>query len=123
MQCCVHKKTGTFTHSERITQVSVIKELFKKGKKYAVGGAKLFVLPNCFEQNRIVFTFPRGYGTSVERNHSKRISREAYRSIRSQLQMTHDFLLLIYPGRDTYIERCTQLYILFEKANVLVKKT
>ena len=69
-------RTGTFTRQERVKKYSDIQNLFKKGKRVSVQGAKMFYLPNDTNTNRIAFTLPRGYGNAVERNHSKRLSRE-----------------------------------------------
>lgn len=112
-------KTGNFTRAERVKKVSDIQNLFKKGKRVAVSGAKLFFLPNGLNMNRIAFTFPRGYGNAVERNFSKRISRETYRYFKAFLNTGYDMLLLIYPGNDSFRIRCAQFRYLCKKAGII----
>ncbi len=112
-------KTGRFTRHERIKRSDEIKVLFKKGERVSTNGAKLFFLPNGKDINRIVFALPRGYGNAVERNYSKRLSREAYRSLKSHLNTGYDLLLLVYPGNDSFPSRCDTFRRLTEKAGLL----
>jgi ribonuclease P protein component len=65
-------------------------------------GAKLFYIettPPAGERpgRRIAFTFARKFGNAVERNRSRRLSREAYRHLRPRLAMGYDMVLLVYP--------------------------
>ena len=69
-------KTGFFKREEHIKKPADIQKLFKTGKKFSVKGAKLFFMKNDKNINRIGFPLPRGYGNAVERNRSKRYSRE-----------------------------------------------
>jgi len=75
-------------------------------------------LPNGLPHNRIAFTFSRKFGNAVERNHSRRISREVYRRLRSELRQGCDLVLLVYPGRDVFSVRMEQLRELFSKAGL-----
>ena len=79
---------------------------------------KLFILPNGSEHNRVVFTFPRGYGTAVSRNYSRRLSKEVYRLCRPNLASGYDMAVLVFPGKDSFSERKTQLEKLFRKAGL-----
>jgi ribonuclease P protein component len=74
-----------------------IREVFNRGRSLGCGGAKLFVLRNSLDYNRICFTLPRKFGNAVERNRSRRLSREAYRHIRPRLRGGYDVVLLVYP--------------------------
>jgi ribonuclease P protein component len=111
------KRSG-FSKGERLARSSVIQTVFRKGKKYSCDGAKLFTLANGLGRNRIVFTFPRGYGTAVERNYSRRLSREAYRLIKQHIIDGFDLTVLIFPGKDCFTERKNQLFVLFRKAGI-----
>jgi len=95
-----------------------IQTVFRKGKKHSCDGAKLFVLANGMERNRVVFTFPRGYGTAVERNHSRRLSREAYRLLKRHLVDGFDLTVLVFPGKDVFSVRMKQLEFLFRRAGL-----
>ena len=110
-----------FVLEERIKRASEIKNLFKNGKRVSVEGAKLFFLPNEYQFNRIGFPLPRGYGNAVERNHSKRLSRETFRNLKSHLNTGYDMLFLVYPGAEkpSFHSRCDQFLSLCKKAGLL----
>jgi ribonuclease P protein component len=74
-----------------------IREVFNRGRSLGGGGAKLFVLRNSLDYNRICFALPRKFGNAVERNRSRRLSREAYRHVRPRLRGGYDVVLLVYP--------------------------
>jgi ribonuclease P protein component len=111
------KRSG-FPKAERLRRSAAIQTVFRKGRKYYEDGIKIFVLPNGCEQNRVVFTFPRGYGNAVARNYSRRLSREAYRLCRQNLATGFDMAVLVFPGKDSFPERKTQLEKLFRKAGL-----
>lgn len=112
-------RTGTFSSHERVKKSSDIQNLFKKGRRVSVHGAKLFYLPNGTDTNRIAFTLPRGYGNAVERNRSNRLSREAYRYFKAFLNTGYDMILLVYPGNDSFCTRCAQIRNLYLKAGII----
>ena len=112
-------KTGFFRREERIKNPADFKKLYKEGKKISIPGAKLFYLENHLEMNRVGFPLMRGYGNAVERNLSKRYSREVYRLIKSHLNTGYDMLFLVYPGNDSFHSRCEQFRSLCQKAGLL----
>ena len=112
-------KTGRFRREEHIKRPADIQKLFKTGKKVSIAGAKLFYLPNGQNINRIGFVLPRGYGNAIERNRSKRLSRETYRSFKTHLNTGFDMLFLVYPGNDSFHSRCEQFKTLCKKAGLL----
>jgi ribonuclease P protein component len=116
------KRSG-FSKEDRLSRPSTIQTVFRKGKKYSCDGAKMFALANGMERNRVVFTFPRGYGSAVERNHSRRLSREAYRLMKYQLLAGFDITVLVFPGKDDFAVRNEQLRFLFRRAGLWLEKT
>ena len=112
-------RTGRFTVKEHIKRPVDIQKLFKTGQRVSVAGAKLFYSLNEKNFNRIGFPLPRGYGNAVERNKSKRYSRETYRSFKAHLNTGYDMLLLVYPGNDSFSTRCEQFRTLCQKAGLL----
>jgi ribonuclease P protein component len=112
-------QAGRFTKKEHVKRPAEIQNLFKNGKKVSISGAKLFFAPNKTVLNRIAFPLSRGYGNAVQRNTSKRYSREVYRSFKTCLNTGYDILLLIYPGNDSFRTRCVQFRSLCEKAGLL----
>lgn len=112
-------KSQGFTKKERVKQKKDIQNLFKKGSRTSVRGAKLFFLPTELTQNRVIFALPRGYGNAVQRNFAKRLSREVYRKLKNELAQGYDLLFLIYPGNDTISLRENQIRLLCKKAGLL----
>ena len=112
-------KTGFFRSEEHIKRPADIQKLFKTGKKVSVKGAKLFFMLNDKNINRIGFPLPRGYGNAVERNQSKRYSRETYRFFKAHLNTGYDMLFLVYPGNDSFLSRFEQFKTLYIKAGLL----
>ena len=115
-------KTGSsfrFPRQEKLKGREEIREVFNRHRVVSCSGAKLFILGNGLPYNRIAFTFSRKFGNAVQRNHSRRLSREAYRKFRNDLRKGHDLVLLIYPGRDIYSVRIEQLEQLFKYAGLM----
>ena len=83
---------GKFPRKEVIKNPIDFHNLFKNGRRVSTSGAKLFFLENNKQINRIAFPLPRGYGNAVERNLSKRYSREAYRLTKTFLNTGYDLL-------------------------------
>lgn len=110
---------GKFPRSERIKKPIDFHNLFKNGKRVSISGAKLFFQKNNSNANRIAFPLPRGYGNSVERNSSKRYSREAYRLTKTFLNTGYDILFFVYPGNDSFSTRYVQFRTLCEKAGLI----
>ena len=114
-------KTGTslgFPRKERLKGRDEIREVFSGRKGVSCPGARLLTLRNGLDYNRIAFTFSRKFGKAVERNHSRRLSREVYRQLRNELRKGHDLVLLVYPGRDVFSARMEQLRELFSRAGL-----
>src|SRR5574344_679933 len=98
---------------ERISRQKDISLIFKKGNIASCNGAKLFYMENATSKNRVVFTLRKNYGNAVERNMSKRFSREAYRMMKNDLKKGWDLSIFVYPGSDSFETRKKQLYSLF----------
>jgi ribonuclease P protein component len=109
------------TRAERLKKREEIQQVFSQGRRVSCPGAKLFILKNGLDINRIAFTFARKYGNAVQRNRSRRLSREAYRLSGASLRRGFDFVLLVYPGGDLFQNRTRQLAALFSKAGISEK--
>ena len=110
---------GRFKRIEHLKRPADIQKIFRKGNSVSIYGAKLFFKENELGFNRIGFPLPRGYGNAVERNNSKRYSREAYRLTKTFLNTGYDILFLVYPGNDSFSTRCVQFRTLCEKAGLI----
>jgi len=112
-----------FPRKEKLKGRNEIREAFCRKKSVSCTGAKLFTLRNGLPYNRIAFTFSRKFGNAVERNHSRRLSREVYRLLRNDLNKGYDLVLLIYPGRDAFPARMDQMRDLFSRAGLFYSST
>ena len=108
----------SFPRREKLKGREGIREVFNGKTAVSCPGAKLFWRRNGLGHNRIAFTFARKFGNAVERNHSRRLSREAYRLLRGKLRQGYDLVLLVYPGRDIFSARMEQLQKLFSRAGI-----
>ena len=109
----------SFPKKERLKGRDDIREVFNRKMAVSCPGAKLLRNRNGLEHNRIAFTFPRKFGNAVERNHSRRLSREVYRLLRCELRQGYDLVLLVYPGHDVFSIRMEQMRLLFSRAGLL----
>ena len=108
-----------FPREEKLKGRDEIGEVFAHKKGVYCEGARLFIRPNGLSYNRIAFTFPRKFGNAVERNYSRRLSRESYRHLRNELRQGYDMVLLVYPGQDDINTRMNQLRELFSRAGLI----
>ena len=112
------ERSFQFPGKERLKGRNEIRELFNRRKGVSCFGAKLLTLRNGLPFNRIAFTFARKFGNAVERNRSRRLSREVYRLLRNELCAGYDLVLLVYPGRDVFSVRMEQMRELFSRAGL-----
>ena len=108
-----------FPRNEKLKGRDEIREVFRK-KAVSCHGAKLLTLRNGLLYNRIAFVFSRKFGKAVERNHSRRLSREVYRLLRNELRKGYDLVFMVFPGRDAFSARMEQMRELFLKAGLLI---
>ena len=112
-----------FPRKEKLKGRDEIREVFNRRKCFSCTGAKLFMLRNRLPYNRIAFTFSRKFGNAVERNHSRRLSREVYRLLRNEIGKGYDLVLLVQPGRDVFAVRMEQIRELFTRAGLFNSST
>jgi len=106
-----------FPRKEKLKGRNEIREVFKQ-KGVSCSGAKLLVLRNGLDHNRIAFVFSRKFGKAVERNYSRRLSREVYRQFRNELRKGYDLVLLVYSCQDVFSVRMKQMRELFSRAGL-----
>ncbi len=112
-------KRFAFSVRERLKRSADIQAVFKKGRKISCSGAKLFVLPNGTEENRVLFTFPRKYGNAVKRNASRRRGREVFRLNSFRLKKGFDLVFLFFPEKDSFSDRLFQFETLCKRAGLM----
>lgn len=108
------------TRIERLRSQSEISIVFKSSTRVSCSGAKMVYRKNELEWNRIAVTLVRKYGNSVQRNRSKRILREIYRSLKNNLKPGYDMIMVLYPGDYNYSIRESQVKYLLSKADIFL---
>ena len=114
------KPSFRFPRKEKLKGRNEIRDVFSRRKAVSCSGAKLLTLRNGLSYSRIAFTFSRKFGNAVERNYSRRLSREVYRQLRNELVAGYDLVLLVYPGQDVFSVRMGQMRGLFSRAGLLM---
>ncbi|MBN2441649.1 MAG: ribonuclease P protein component [Spirochaetales bacterium] len=108
------------TKLEIIRKKSDISALFSLGQKEHRGGLLLFYSPNDLGYSRMCITFRKNCGSAVQRNRSKRIIREVYRTIKNNFVMNQDLLFLVKDVRTDFSERKDQIQSLLHKTGAVI---
>jgi ribonuclease P protein component len=95
----------SLTRDERLRAGSDIRRLFTTGRKIDVEGLKLLYDSNGTARNRVTVVVGRGCGGAVRRNREKRITREAYRSLKERIPPGHDLLFFVGRFGSSFAER------------------
>ncbi len=109
----------SLTKKDRLKRSADIGRVFSSSTRVSCPGAKLVYRKNDIGRSRFTVTLIRKYGNAVERNRAKRVAREAYRLLRSDVKNGFDMVLLLYRSDDTYSNRCLQLNELMQKARLI----
>ena len=109
----------SLTKKEILRKKSDLKRIFASGSNCKSRGAKILFLQNSLSYNRFAVTLVRKYGNSVERNYSKRVLREVYRSEKNNIKGCFDIVIVLYPGNYSFQERYDQFKVLIKRANLV----
>jgi ribonuclease P protein component len=85
----------SLTRKERLRRGRDIREVFAEGRRVEAGGLRLLHRANGSSVSRIAVVVGRGCGGAVRRNREKRITREAWRALKSEVVPGHDVVLLV----------------------------
>lgn len=72
-----------------------ISKLFEISESIKVSCIRLLYCRNRITWNRIAVVLRKGYGNSVERNRARRVIKEIYREMKSNLPVGYDFIFLL----------------------------
>jgi|SaaInl7_150m_RNA_FD_contig_21_930696_length_527_multi_14_in_0_out_0_1 ribonuclease P protein component len=110
----------SLTREERLKRKSDFDSVFAVGKRKSCSGARLVYRKNGLDISRFAVCPVRKYGTAVERNRAKRICRELFRTMKTQIASGYDIVLVIYPGKDTFEERGEMFSFLLERSGLSI---
>jgi ribonuclease P protein component len=106
----------SLTRDERLRASSDIKRLFRTARRVDIGGLKLLHEPNGTAARRMAVVVARGCDGAVRRNREKRITREAYRSLKERIPPGHDLLFLVVRFGFSFAERRSHMRTLLTRA-------
>ncbi|MGA2640727.1 MAG: ribonuclease P protein component [Spirochaetia bacterium] len=108
----------SLTRKDRLRRNSDIRELFSSAAKIEGRGVKLLYRRNDRRENRFAVVIARGCGGAVRRNREKRITREAYRSLKGTISPGHDLLFFVVRFGATLTDRCASMRQLVGRAGL-----
>jgi len=85
----------SLTRKDRLRRNRDIRELFSTAERIEGRGVKLLYRHHAGAANRFAVVVARGCGGAVRRNREKRITREAYRSLKDTITPGHDLVFLV----------------------------
>ena len=85
----------SLTRRERIGKGSEIRALLASAGKIEAGGLRMAHRPNGTDVTRMAVVVGRGCGGAVKRNREKRITREAWRSLKDRVAPGHDVVFVV----------------------------
>jgi ribonuclease P protein component len=106
------------SRKDRLRRNSDIRELFSTAARVDGRGAKLLYRSNGGRHNRFAVVVARGCGGAVRRNREKRITREAYRSLKETICTGYDLLFLIVQFGASFADRCASMRQLVGRAGL-----
>jgi len=104
---------------ERLGKKADLNRIFAKGSISKCHGAKILFLKSTLPYNRFAVTIVRKFGNAVERNYTKRIFREFYRTNKRFILKSYDIVIVVYPGDFSYQNRLDQFSLLLKRANLV----
>jgi ribonuclease P protein component len=108
----------SLTRNDRLRRSKDIRELFSAAARIEGRGMKLLYRSNGGRENRFAVVVARGCGGAVRRNREKRITREAYRSLKETISSGNDLLFLVVRFGADFADRLTVMKNLVARAGL-----
>jgi len=108
----------SLTRQERLRRSRDIKGLFAAARRVEWRGVKLLYKDNGSDSTRFAVVVARGCGGAVRRNREKRITREAYRSLKETVTPGFDLIFLIVRFGAPFADRRVALRHLLGRAGL-----
>lgn len=109
----------SLTKRERLRTRREIDRVFSVGKTATCKGMRLAYASNRLSFTRLVVIPVRGHRNAVDRNRSKRLGKEAFRSVKERVVAGFDIAIVCYPGDYKYADRHEQLLQLLSGGQLL----
>ncbi|MBU8912998.1 MAG: ribonuclease P protein component [Spirochaetales bacterium] len=109
----------SLTKRERLRTRREIDRVFKVGKTATCRGMRLAYAVNGFGLSRLVVIPGRGHKNAVERNRSKRLGKESFRSVKERIVAGFDLVIVCHPGDYRYADRHKQMLQLLSLEHLL----
>lgn len=88
------KRDQSFSKQYRLRKSNDFKRVFSRGKRIATPYFVLYLLPNRLAFSRLGIQVKAKLGTATKRNYMKRIVREIFRKLKSELVQSVDIILI-----------------------------
>jgi ribonuclease P protein component len=108
----------SLTRQERLRRSKDIKGMFSAARRLEARGLKLLFKDNGSPTTRFAVVVARGCGGAVRRNREKRITREAYRSLKERLVPGFDLVFLVLRFGAPFSERHAAMRQLLARAGL-----
>jgi ribonuclease P protein component len=108
----------SLTRQERLRNSRDIKGMFSAGRRVESRGMKLLFKTNRSSVTRFAVVVARGCGGSVRRNREKRITREAFRSLKEGIRPGADVVFLVTRFGEPYADRRAAMMRLLGRAGL-----
>ena len=108
----------SLTRRERIGKGSEIRALLASAGKLEAGGLRMAHRPNGTDVTRMAVVVGRGCGGAVKRNREKRITREAWRSLKDRVAPGHDVVFVVRRFGTGLDERLVLMRKLIDRAGI-----
>ena len=108
----------SLTRRERIGKGSEIRAILAAAGRLEAGGLRMAHRPNGSDVTRMAVVVSRGCGGAVKRNREKRITREAWRSLKDQVAPGHDVVFVVHRFGAGLEERRLLIAKLIDRAGI-----
>ena len=108
----------SLTRRERIGKGSEIRALLASAGKLEAGGLRMAHRPNGTDVTRMAVVVGRGCGGAVKRNREKRITREAWRSLKDRVDPGYDVVFVVRRFGTGLDERLGLMRKLIDRAGI-----
>jgi ribonuclease P protein component len=108
----------SLTRRERIGKGTEIRALLSSAERVEAGGLRMAHRPNEKAVTRVAVVVGRGCGGAVKRNREKRITREAWRSLKDLVAPGHDVVFVVHRFGAGLDERRSLMRKLIDRAGI-----